>query len=779
MENTSYISQIAYKIENMLFAGNTLEEIKTYIEYLQKRGEFPSNLQLVDAYLDTEFGSSGCAFYDSITKETIVGFAGTNWDNGVTEGLKDVEADSHIALTGINANSAYMLQANTFINNLKKNGYKITQTTGHSLGGCLAVLIGINHNIPGVITYNAAPLFIGESPELDTRELVKRYSGRVIQFVLDEDWLNTQSDGFGAFYIGERYYIYNGMGHDMKYFLGSKEQAYITKIMEFEKGYIDGVQGLSLDFDGDGVVDITLPPEMLLPKNLLHSDGRNGTGNIEVSPESLEALGMNFIRMNADDMEWIHQAVQQCIYKNDDILHTLEYREDSLVGDIIDELLESSLHQFIIQIDNSFGELEPYKNELQTLENMDPWDVASNFDGWSNTKKWYLDGKRWDSEEFKKVVTTVKDISNNILNQMKIAEGEYNEYDGQYDRTLLYNYLALSIIGKAFVQVTNSLEPKIKEVFKGMGKREGKQDGISEAIQEVLQVEEKNLAELRIAVSTLGQTAQGIGQNFSELDSWLRTYIQTGKGEVFSAREIPESYEAYVTESGILDDVKDVVEAFDIQVEERSMKLTKDIVSIYEKLLTPFHTICTIMIKELESYATSITRLSNWLDKEVTSTWEEYSRETSQIVKHSENHGRLERYFPEYIQSSIERVKRNIIPLLEGFEEVKIHAELFNNRLYDLDNYIKSVVEKGVYKSMELDNIMLAQKGIGEILSKIKQELLEVSEVIDNDSKGKALASYAVEIREVVVMMTYFGNVIEDCFGVKQEVDRPVSNTGR
>ena len=59
MENTSYISQIAYQIENMLFAGKTLKDIEKYIKYLQNNGDFPSNLQLVDAYFDTEFGSSG------------------------------------------------------------------------------------------------------------------------------------------------------------------------------------------------------------------------------------------------------------------------------------------------------------------------------------------------------------------------------------------------------------------------------------------------------------------------------------------------------------------------------------------------------------------------------------------------------------------------------------------------------------------------------------------------------------------------------------------------
>jgi hypothetical protein len=159
MENTSYISKISYQIEDWLFEGKRLKYINNTIENLQEKEEFPKNLRLIDIYFDKSFGSSGCAFLDTNTGETIVGFAGTNLDNGIVESSKDIITDGiGLGVTGIHEDSLYMNKANKFIEDLQEKGYNITQTTGHSLGGALCVYIGVNHDIPLITTYNGAPL---------------------------------------------------------------------------------------------------------------------------------------------------------------------------------------------------------------------------------------------------------------------------------------------------------------------------------------------------------------------------------------------------------------------------------------------------------------------------------------------------------------------------------------------------------------------------------------------------------------------------------------------
>ncbi|MGL4656646.1 MAG: hypothetical protein ACRCWM_12325 [Sarcina sp.] len=110
-ENTSHISNISYDIENMLSEGKSIEEIESYIRYLKKNGnengiKFPENLELVDAFFDEKSSIGVCAFLDTNTGQTIVGFAGTNRENKY--GWGDIVADAKIgALGGFHEDSIY------------------------------------------------------------------------------------------------------------------------------------------------------------------------------------------------------------------------------------------------------------------------------------------------------------------------------------------------------------------------------------------------------------------------------------------------------------------------------------------------------------------------------------------------------------------------------------------------------------------------------------------------------------------------------------------------
>ncbi len=224
MNKSAYIADISYEIENLLYMGNDNNDIINEVEKLKIDNDFPSNLEYVDAYYDSFFGSSGCAFLDTTTGETIIGFAGTNFNSGIGRGVQDVITDVvGLGVTGIHPKRIYMNKANTFIKELKDDGYNITQVTGHSLGGALCTIAGINHNIPLIVTYNGAPLYglptahlTGTTYSLD--KLYKNYNGEIIRFVSDKDWLNSLSDGINGLYFGTEYMIDNGQGHDMVFF---------------------------------------------------------------------------------------------------------------------------------------------------------------------------------------------------------------------------------------------------------------------------------------------------------------------------------------------------------------------------------------------------------------------------------------------------------------------------------------------------------------------------------------------------------------------------------
>ncbi len=234
-EATSAVSTISYEVENALVNNIPLKEVQGQIDTLQEKGKFPSNLQLVDAFYDPKTSSSGVAFLDNNTGKVIVGFTGTNLDNGILESAKDIGQWGNIAFKGDGPSSAYFDASNKFMNDLKSNGYNIDTVTGHSLGGRNGTIMGMEHNIPNIILYNSAPLMnllgnLKKSNQQELSDLFGRYSGNIIYFVSENDPLNKAAGGVpGSIYPGKIIIIKNGKEHDITGFLTKEEQDFIRQ----------------------------------------------------------------------------------------------------------------------------------------------------------------------------------------------------------------------------------------------------------------------------------------------------------------------------------------------------------------------------------------------------------------------------------------------------------------------------------------------------------------------------------------------------------------------
>lgn len=393
MGNSTFVADISYEIENILHDGETKEDIAIFVENLKESeevGKFPSNLEFIDAYFDSFFGSSGCAFLDTKTGETIVGFAGTNRDNGWEQTGNDIIADVGIAFTGIHPESLYMNKANDFINGLKNDGYNITQATGHSLGGALCTIVGLNHNISFIVTYNGAPLYglptahlTGTTYSLD--ELYKNYDGQIIRFVSSEDWFNNRADEIHALYYGTKFMIDNGQGHGIEYFIKPDELSFIHDILSKT---LNPLGYLAVDINGNGLEDISLELEDLIPKNLFSIDGTysgNGT-TIEINPETLATLSANLTGvMINEDLAWMKDAVSKCQEKNLTIGKSKEVREQTLVENLAMVFDNAGLTKTLRDIKESHGGLVKYKSTIATLSSFDTYSITRNFDMWGSS----------------------------------------------------------------------------------------------------------------------------------------------------------------------------------------------------------------------------------------------------------------------------------------------------------------------------------------------------------------------------------------------------------
>ena len=81
----------------------------------------------------------------------------------------------------------------------------------------------------------------------------------------------------------------------------------------------------------------------------------------------------------------------------------------------------------------------------------------------------------------------------------------------------------------------------------------------------------------------------GIKENFAAADKWIGEKLEKGEFVTeFRNGLFPTNYSAYLERDEIFDDVKDVLQAFDRQVEKRSSEYAKKIAEVYQNVLGEF-----------------------------------------------------------------------------------------------------------------------------------------------------------------------------------------------
>ncbi|MCG1770411.1 hypothetical protein [Staphylococcus epidermidis] len=271
-EETSAVSMISYEIENANDNGLDNSKIKSQIDELRSKNNFPKNLDYVDSYTDPKTGTTTTAFLNKDTGKLTVGMTGTNVhgkqikrvlaslvDSQVkaskqdykdtAETLKDLKSDANIGMRSVTHKDAHFKNTQQFIEKLQKE-YDIDIITGHSLGGRDAIIIGTSNGIKKIVVYNPAPLAIKEtrlfkkpsslllSSYFDAKkddevdELLKNYDGNILRIVSDKDELNKRVKHYNYVLAGDELILKNGKGHAMDGFMSSDEQKIIRKVLK-------------------------------------------------------------------------------------------------------------------------------------------------------------------------------------------------------------------------------------------------------------------------------------------------------------------------------------------------------------------------------------------------------------------------------------------------------------------------------------------------------------------------------------------------------------------
>ena len=798
--NTLYASDLTYEFEKARINGATDDNIIKNAEDIQGK-ELPKGLEYLDDFYDKDTGSSGTAFKDKDTGEVILAYTGTNLDNDKWNDA--VKTDFGRIALGLG--NGHVDPARKFYEKIRAEYGDDIILTGHSLGGNLAQWIALYYNVQKTIIYNPAPLYIppeqivagaGSGPGLEMvlnqvglslkdaiatplgfikdrakwlfgiktekdeiEKLKEIFTGRVIRIQSELDILNNVSDYFRGEYLGVEHILKNSGWHLLGDILKSEE---LKEELERITGQLYKIKP-NIDIDGDGKIDVKLGELDLKRRNLLDDKASIvSEGKIQLNPEVLRTLSSNIGTKVINDLEIIKNITKLCIEKNNKVRMDFNQRKEQVTESIQEELNNTGIPVILDNLRESVGEIIKNKHFLEALQQK----YQLKMEQFGSNEIPLVSGIRLYPYNYNIQLDTLRRATAPLLNQSQKEETKDTSNLFKKKPTIL----------KSWQEIENNAKRLLEEsdkTFEGDGLRTGKEDGISQSLKQVLEVAGKNIEELEKQLQNTAELTQGLAENFEEQDRWIGTKLQQG---IFIGsnpmKNMPQSYKAYLERDEIFDDVKDVIQAFDKQVEKRSEEYSGKLTQIMGENLDAFSSGLENWSVFVDDAKRAIVAVEgNYpLTVEVAEKYtEEYQEEgeTKTTTKTRIRYwGKLKELYPKELVENMAATQDKIISKKERIGQTIQAIRITKNNLAYLGKDLKKIVEEGVYKAFDLDEIVNSQKIAKRIIEKSQSEIKYVKEHIGTEGmSGEAIKALNQKLEEVNRSLEYYKMFIGDCFG--------------
>ena len=798
--NTLYASNITYEFEKSRINGVTSKDILNDVKNSAGK-DFPENLEYLDDFYDKDTGSSGTAFKDKDTGEVILAYTGTNLDNDKWNDA--VKTDFGRIALGLG--NGHVDPARKFYEKIRAEYGDDIILTGHSLGGNLAQWIALYYNVQKTIIYNPAPLYIppeqivagaGSDPGLEMvlnqvglslkdaiatplgfikdrakwlfgiktekdeiEKLKEIFTGRVIRIQSELDILNNVSDYFRGEYLGVEHILKDAGWHLLGDILNSEE---LKEELEKITRQLYKIKA-NIDIDGDGKIDVRLGELDLKRRNLLNDEASIASGEkIQLNPEVLKILSNNIQMRVLGDLEKVKEITKLCIEKNNKVRMNFNQRKEQVTESIQEELNNTGIPVILDNLRESVGEIIKNKHFLEVLQQK----YQLKMEQFGSNEIPLVSGIRLYPYNYNIQLDTLRRATAPLLNQSQKEETKDTSNLFKKKPTIL----------KSWQEIENNAKRLLEEsdkTFEGDGLRTGKEDGISQSLKQVLEVAGKNIEELEKQLQNTAELTQGLAENFEEQDRWIGTKLQQG---IFIGsnpmKNMPQSYKAYLERDEIFDDVKDVIQAFDKQVEKRSEEYSGKLTQIMGENLDAFSSGLENWSVFVDDAKRAIVAVEgNYpLTVEVAEKYtEEYQEEgeTKTTTKTRIRYwGKLKELYPKELVENMAATQDKIISKKERIGQTIQAIRITKNNLAYLGKDLKKIVEEGVYKAFDLDEIVNSQKIVKRIIEKSQSEIKYVKEHIGTESmSGEAIKALNQKLEEVNRSLEYYKIFIGDCFG--------------
>ena len=746
ISSTAHASHLAYGFESARIKGYGDDKVVAEAQRLRDY-TIPSNMEYLEDMYDPETGTSGTAFRNKDTGEIILAFTGTNF----SEFFKDFGTDLYeVNSPGVE----HCIPAFEFYERVRaKYGNNIV-LTGHSLGGSIAQRVALEYNVQKTIVYNSAPIYvsdprgIGLSSEelLRIDELEKKYTGETIRIRSELDVLRP----LNGKYLGIEYNVKDGGIHFMISLLDS--EVAMTEIEKIARHMNKNV--VTLDVNKDGITDIRLNKLDLSAKNLFSGNGEyipvKGE-KIQLNPSVLRNIANNLRSGVLSDLEFIKKINGLCIEKNQKTRFDFEKRKDHAADSLKREFNNAGVPQVLDNVRDSVGKIIRNKGELEQLDSI-PRLMTDDF---SSDEELYINGGKLYEDIYNQQLIDLRASTNEVLKKCNNEE----------TREITSFFQGRPTIIKAWREIeehTKKLLNESEKTLEGDGLRTGKEDGISQSLTTVLDVAQKNIGELEKVVSNTAEMFQSLADSFEAQDNWIGDNLKNGRfvGSL-PERKIPRNYGQYLSRDGIFDDVKDVLHAFERQVDKRSGEFAKKISELFNESFGNFEGGLENWHGSAVRFGADILRVKQDFNLDI-----EVEKKNGDDKGKRRYWGKMSRLYPGSVRRLVEVGESTLVPTIRKIGQAIETSKAVKNNLSSLEPQVKEIVKESVYKDLELYEIVSSQKLIAQISNKIVQELEYVLRHINSEGmSGEAITAIRSKVRDSEKSFNYYGRFIGDCFG--------------
>ena len=748
ISSTAHASNLAYGFESARIDGYGNDKVVAEAQRLRNY-TIPSNLEYLEDMHNSETGTSGTVFRNKDTGEIILAFTGTNFQS---EFWKDAGTDLYEINFPV---LEHCIPAFEFYEHVRaKYGNNIV-LTGHSLGGSIAQRVALEYNVQKTVVYNSAPLYVNDARKiglsygelLTIDELEKNYTGETIRIRSEGDVVSM----VGGKHLGKEYIVKDGSIHPMINIVNS--EVAMTEIEKITRHMNKNV--VTLDVNKDGITDIRLNKLDFSAKNLLNGNGeyiRVKGAKIQLKPFILRNIANNLRTSVLSDLEFIKKINGLCIEKNQKTRFDFEKRKDHAADRLKREFNNAGVPQVLDNLRDSVGQIIRSKSVLEGVEKTPRLKLGEI----PSDERPYVGDK--DLFGMHRYNVDLYDLAGSV----RVLLEQCNKEETHKITDFFQGRPTIIKAWREIEEHTKKLLDESEKTLEGDGLRTGKEDGISQSLTTVLDVAQKNIEELEKVVSNTAEMFQSLADSFETQDNWIGDNLKNGRfvGSL-PERKIPRNYRQYLSRDGIFDDVKDVLHAFERQVDKRSGEFSKKISELFNESFGNFE-------GGLENWYGSAV----WFEKHILQV-SQNSKLDVEVEKRNEDNkgkkrywGKLIRLYPESIKNLIITAESTIIPAKRKIGQAIETSKAVKNNLSSLEPQVKEIVKESVYKDLELYEIVSSQKLIAQISNKIVQELNYVLKHINSEGmSGEAIIAIRAKVKDSEKSFNYYGRFIGDCFG--------------